>query len=289
MYIGLKGPERRVMDTDIVKGVVGLDRQKFALANAAKKKVHVCQGRPGTLSSGMASCVQGPAGPCVIPWTAHWVVFCPLMCAPLIANATCCPHRDMEWPDWADKALVYTEYGIVGKSEMRDESEYHAILWDGFDVSNEGEAKGIKVLQYDAPRKCQPSYCCSRTDNMNEDGFTTTRVEIGSSWDIDPLTCYLQFGLLLFPCCERVFCQPEGDDASGLYHLYVDSKHLTRESGDNGETFATGRIRLIGLAPNAGMVVEGIRAAAAAYQPPAAKVMEMERDHKMQVRGCTIM
>ena len=35
MYIGLHGPTKRVMDTDIVKGVVGLDRQKFDAANAA--------------------------------------------------------------------------------------------------------------------------------------------------------------------------------------------------------------------------------------------------------------
>ena len=141
MYIGLNGPTKRVMDTDIVKGVVGLDRQKFDAANAAKKKAHVCQGKPGTLSSGMASCVQFPSGPCVIPWTAHWLVFCPIMCAPLIVNATCCPHRDMEWPDWADKALVYTEYGIVGKSKMAPDAETHAILWGAFDVDNTDEGE----------------------------------------------------------------------------------------------------------------------------------------------------
>lgn len=124
MYIGLKGPERPVMATDIVKGVVGLDRRKFALANAAKEQAHVCQGNPGTLTSdGKAFCVQVHMGPCVLPWTAIWLFCCPIAFAPHICNATCSPHRDMEWPDWADKALVYTEYGIVGKSEMRDDAE----------------------------------------------------------------------------------------------------------------------------------------------------------------------
>ena len=42
MYIGPRGPERPVMHTDIVKGVVRLDRQKFTAANAAKKKAHIC-------------------------------------------------------------------------------------------------------------------------------------------------------------------------------------------------------------------------------------------------------
>jgi hypothetical protein len=160
MYIGLNGPERRVMDTDIVKGVVGLDRQKFALANAAKKKIHTCQGSPGTLSPGMASCVQGPAGPCVLPWTLHWMLFCPIM----HCYKFCCPHRDMEWPDWADKALVYTEYGILGKSKMSDDAEYHAILWDSFDMSNEGSERESKCSNTMLPGSASLLYAAIATE-----------------------------------------------------------------------------------------------------------------------------
>ena len=175
------------------------------------------------------------------------MIFSPILWAPYIVAATCCPHRDIEWPDWADNALVYTEY----MSKMAPDAEFHAILWGSF---------GARALQYDAPRKCQLAGCCKGTE-MNQDGFTTSRILPGSEYDYDPLTCYIRSGCLC-PCCECVICQPEGDDASGLYHLYVDSKHLTKIYMENSkEVFATGRIRLIGLAPDAGVLVEGIRRA----------------------------
>lgn len=170
----------------------------------------------------------------------------------------------------------------------------HAILWTSFDMYNEGEnRKGIKVLQYDAPRGCKLFETCDCWSDpryeTKEDGFTMSRVVPNSEYDYDPLTCYVQFGFLLCPCWERVVYQPEGDFASGLYHLFIDSKHLTNtRSGDNGGSiYPTGRIRLIGLAPDAGVVVESLRSGATAN---IRNVLEMERDLKPKSSGgCTIM
>ena len=51
-----------------------------ALDDAAKRKVHACVGNPGTLASGGCNLLNSQAAPCVLPWTAHWVFFCPIMC-----------------------------------------------------------------------------------------------------------------------------------------------------------------------------------------------------------------
>ena len=146
------------------------------------------------------------------------------------------------------------------------------------------------MLQYDAPRGCKPTCGCNSdpSTERKEDGFTVSRVA-RTKYDNDPLTCYVQFGFLLFPCWERVVYQPEGNLASGLYYLYINSKHWTREGGgdDRSPVYPTGRIRLIGLAPDAGVVVESLRSGATAN---IRHVLEMERDLIPKSSGmCTIM
>ena len=208
-YVGLNGPAQPVLATDTVKGVTGLDRQKFAAANAAKRRVYVCHGNPGTLTFGSDALTDsglgltGPIGPGVLPWTAHWVLFCPLMCAPQIARLTCQPHRDMEWPDWADKALVLTEHGVVGKSKMAPDAPTH-----GFEIDK------VQVRRYDGPR-CQ-NLCADDKTGLNAPPV------------YDPLTATIQMGFL-GPCCARICVQP--NDPPGLYHLAIASTHRATSGG----------------------------------------------------------
>ena len=240
-YIGLKGPAIPVRATDAVKGIVALDPEKFAAANAAKKKVHCWHGAPGTLTSSAG--FLNAIGPCVPPWTAHFVFFCPCVLAPQICNMTCKPHRDMEWPEWGDKALVYTEHGIVGKTEMAPDANTHAILWGAFDVDK------VEVHRY-GERHTKGCQCLCNTDH---DGLDARPIK-------DPLTVPMLVGLFL-PCCAFMCCQP--DKSQNLYHLKIKSTHTTTESaGDSSVTYPTGSINLIALAPSAEACLQELRSQA---------------------------
>ena len=267
----LNGKAQPVLATDTVKGVTGLDRQKFAAANAAKRRVYVCHGNPGTLTYGSDPLTDsglgltGPIGPGVLPWTAHWVVFCPLMCAPQIARLTCQPHRDMEWPDWADKALVLTEHGVVGKSLMAPNAPTHAILWSGFEIDK------VEVRQYDGPR-CQ-NLCADDKTGLNAPPV------------YDPLTASIQMGFL-GPCCARICIQP--NDAPGLYHLGIASTHRSTSGGGvDAVEYPTAKISLIALATGPEACLEELRSMKAAAAPaPATQTMERDpNDLRVTVRA----
>ena len=251
-YIGLKGPAMPVTPHDAVKSIIGLDREKFAAANAAKKKVHCWHGAPGTLTSKSGFVDYGP---CVLPWTAHFVVFCPIMFAPQMVNMTCMPHRDMEWPEWGDKALLYTVHGVVGKTAMKPNAETHAILWSGFDVDE------VEVHQYGEPHTKGCLNMCTTSHN----GFDAQPVNMctasHNSLDArpvyDPLTIPLLVGLCL-PCAACICRQP--DKSQNLYHLKIKSTHTTtKSSGDNEVTYPTASVNLIALAPSAEECLEELR------------------------------
>ena len=272
-YIGLKGPTIPVQATDAVKSIIGLDREKFAAANAAKKNVHCWHGAPGTLTSGAG--FLNAIGPCVVPWTGHFLFFCPLVLAPQIYYSTCKPHRDMEWPEWGDKALVYTEHGVVGKTEMAPDAKTHAILWGGFDVDQ------VEVHRYGEPHTKGCLYVCSKDQN----GLDARPI-------IDPLTIPLLVGLLV-PCAACICCQP--DKSHNLYHLKIKSTHMTTESsGDSSVTFPTASVNLIALAPSAEACLEEIRSQAekAVVAPDTLNMVREEpaTAPQMQVRvGCSVM
>ena len=102
-----------LLPTDPVVDVFALDRSLFDAANAAKSRVHVCNGAPGTLDvevDGESSCVPNicvAMGPFVLPWTAHFVFFCPFVFAPQICNLICYKHKDMDFPAWAEHTPVW--------------------------------------------------------------------------------------------------------------------------------------------------------------------------------------
>ena len=191
-----------LLPTDPVVDVVALDRAMFEAANAAKRRVHLCNGAPGTLDIEQSFCTA--LGPFVPPWTAHFVLFCPMVLAPQICNLICFPHKDMEFPPWADAALVMTDKGVVGRRYMRPDGEQakkqamyarfnrevppyardvNAIAWDGFDVDK------IEVRRY-----------------AEEDKTCYWNCETPPGHP-DPLSYALGFGLLA-PCCWKVLRNP---------------------------------------------------------------------------------
>jgi len=184
-----------LLPTDAVVDVFALDRSLFDVANAAKRRVHLCNGAPGTLDIEQSLCII-VGGPCTPPWTAHFIFFCPIVLAPQICNLFCYPHKDMEFPPWADHALIVTEKGVVGRRDMRPDRtpeeqvkniyarfnrelppyacDINAIAWDGFDVEK------VKVRRYSEDKGC---YWNCDTPSLHP----------------DPLSSLLGFGLQL-PC-----------------------------------------------------------------------------------------
>ena len=249
-------PFAPLLPTDAVVDVFALDRSLFDAANAAKQRVHVCNGARGTLDLEQSFCVMF-GGPFVPPWTAHFVLFCPILMAPQICNLVCFRHKNMEFPPWADHALIVTDKGVVGRRHMRpdrnhgsEKSPYardvNAIAWDGFDVDK------IEVRRYaEEDKTC---YICS-TPLAHP----------------DPLSYALSIGLL-GPCFWKVLCKPT---TPGLYHAKIRSAHQTEvSSGDSSSYYNTAEISLIALARTPEDLLESLRAAKAKYEAPAAAAME---------------
>ena len=240
-----------VTPTDAVVDTFALDRSLFDAANAAKRRVHVCNGNAGTLTAEDSLCSNSL---CVLPWTAFFFVGC---CLPQVRNSYCAPHKDMDWPPWAEHALIVTDKGVVGRREMRPDRDDHgsdrshwlrdvnAIAWDGFDVDK------IEVRRYAEDKDC---YICS-----------------APLAHPDPLSYALSIGLL-GPCFWKVLCKPT---TPGLYHAKIASAHQTEvASGDSVVYYTTAEISLIALARTPEDLLESLRAAKAKYAAPAAAAME---------------
>jgi len=244
-----------VTPTDAVIDVFALDRSLFDASNAAKRRVHVCNGNPGTLTVEESLCA---AALCVLPLTAFFFLG---FCAPQVRNSCCARHRDMDWPPWAEHALIVTENGIVGRREMRPDRDHgshgrsrglehyqrgvNAIAWDGFDVDK------IEVRRYSEDKGC---YVCDLPPLHP-----------------DPLSYALSFGILA-PCFWTVLCKPT---TPGLYHAKIASDHTTTvSSGDSSVEYNTAEIGLIALARTPEDLLESLRAAKAKYAAPAAAAMD---------------
>ena len=253
-------PFAPLLPTDAVVDVFALDRAMFDAANAAKRRVHLCNGAPGTLDIDPSVCVA-LGGPCTPPWTAHFIVFCPLVFIPQICNLIY-KHKDMDFPPWADHALIVTDRGVVGRRGMRpdrdrgsERSHYvrdvNAIAWDGFDVDK------IEVRRYaEDDKDCY--WNCDKPPGQP-----------------DPLSYAFGFGLLV-PWCWKVVRNPT---TPGLYRAKIASDHTTTVTTGVGEkkrstTYNTAQISLIALARWPDDLVASLRAAKAKYTAPAAAAME---------------
>ena len=185
----------------------------------------------------------------------------------------------MEFPPWADHALIVTDKGVVGRRHMRpdrnhgsEKSPYardvNAIAWDGFDVEK------IEVRRYAEDEKT-----CYWMDTP--------------PGHPDPLSFALGFGLL-GPCCWKVLCNPT---TPGLYRVRFESDHTTTvSSGDHTHQISTARIDVIALARTPDDLLASLRAAKAKYHAPAAQAMERSdgpparSGPKVSVRvGCSVM
>ena len=169
----------------------------------------------------------------------------------------------MAFPDWADRALVFTDKGVVGRQEFttgkvitntkgRQEftGKVNAITWDGFRIED------VRIRTFDAPCLCtSPHYalCC---------------VEGGDPrFDSDPLVLSCYFGFLV-PCCRCALCRPE---APGLYRATISSIHKTQDHRGNEHTTAS--IEVLALARSPDDLRSSLRAAKEKYGAPNAAEM----------------
>ena len=158
-YVGREGIVGFLMSTDAVVDVFAMDRGLFDAANAAKARTHWLHGGPGNLAAqpGDHAVVQFCCVPplctfvSVMVYTYVAVIYC---LAPLWCECWCCcccrkstPHEDMAFPDWADRALVFTDKGVVGRREFT--GEVNAITWDGFRIED------VRIRTFDAPYLCR--------------------------------------------------------------------------------------------------------------------------------------
>ena len=249
-----------VTPTDAVVDVFALDRSLFDAANAAKRRVHVCNGNPGTLSVENSFCVM--LSPCVLPWAAHYIMLFPCTICPHVRYACWAPHVDMDFPPWGEHALIVTDKGVVGRRRMRPsrdrgskllhyQRDVNAIAWDGFDVDK------IEVRRYSEAKDC---YIC---------GYICDAPPLYP----DPLSYSLSFGIL-FPCFWKVLYKPT---TPGLYRARIVSAHQTevvRSDGESSTMYNTAEISLIALARTPEDLLESLRAAKAKYEAPAAAAMD---------------
>ena len=109
----------------------------------------------------------------------------------------------MAFPDWADRALVFTHKGVVGRQEFT--GRVNAITWDGVNIED------VRIRTFDAPCLCSiPTGICFWCDEQSDQWFAR-----------DPLETACYFGFL-GACCRYAFCRPE---APGLYRATISSIH----------------------------------------------------------------
>ena len=158
----------------------------------------------------------------------------------------------MAFPDWADRALVFTDKGVVGRREFT--GKLNAITWDGFKIED------VRIRTFDAPcLYCHPRLCC-------DPRFAT-----------DPLETACYFGFLV-PCCRCALCRPE---APGLYRATISSIHKTQGEGPRESYEPTASIEVLALARSPDDLRSSLRAAKEKYGAPTAA----ERRSCVQCRG----
>ena len=209
------------------------------------------------------------------------------MLAPHICNLFCYPHKDMEFPPWADHALIVTEKGVVGRRDMRPWAD-HALIVTEKGVVGRRDMRPDKTPEEQAKMQARyarfnrelPSY--ARDINaIAWDGFDVEKVKVrrysedkdcywncdAPSLHPDPLSYLLGFGFL-WPCCWKVLRNPT---TPGLYRARIASDHTTEVAEHH---IATAQIDVIALARSPDDLVASLRAAKAKYAAPAAAAME---------------
>ena len=163
------------------------------------------------------------------------------MCDFWFCHNCCYPHKDMAFPDWADRALVFTDKGVVGRRifsaeerKTQPDASYtpnggiHAITWNGFRIGD------VRIRTFDGPS------CMCSTPMMQ--GLIES---CDNRFAPDPLVLACYFGLGCI-CCRYACHQPE---APGLYRATISSVHTTTVGDqDTSTTFPTASIEVLALA-----------------------------------------
>ena len=231
-YVGREGIVGPLMSTDAVVDVFAMDRGHFDAANAAKARTHWLHGRPGNLAliDGDCPCSVQVRFCCVPPLCTFCSVMACLFSKDFwFCRNWCYPHKDMAFPDWADRALVFTDKGVVGRREFT--GRVNAITWDGFRIED------VRIRTFDAPCLCSiPTGICFCCDDHIEGWF-----------ERDPLETACYFGFL-GACCRYAFCRPE---APGLYRATISSIHHKGEGPrDDGGPMATIEVLALARSPD---------------------------------------
>ncbi len=253
-YVGREGIVGPLMSTDAVVDVFAMDRGLFDAANAAKARTHWLHGGPGNLAL-FDMGISGQLQFCCVP---PLCTFCSVMAC--IFPALRCdfwfcrnwryPHEDMAFPDWADRALVLTDKGVVGRQGFT--GRVNAITWDGFRIED------VRIRTFDAPCLCSiPTGICFCCDEHSDPRF-----------DPDPLETACYFGFL-GACCRCAFCRPE---APGLYRATISSIHKKNE-GERHDGGPMASIEVLALARSPDDLRSSLRAAKEKYGAPTAAEM----------------
>ena len=257
-YVGSKGIWAPLMSADAVVDSFAVDRGLFDAANAAKARTHWVHGRPGGL--GVTDGVGPSAIPtqfCCVPpfWSFVSVLLCPMAACGYFLNRRN-PHEDMAFPDWADRALVFTDKGVVGRRVFSTPNGgINAITWNGFRIGD------VRIQTFDSP-----SCMCSTPVMMppicpGMEGLKSN----DPRFDGDPLILACYFGLCC-ACCRYTCFQPE---APGLYRATISSIHKTTVSdGDSSYSFPTASIEVLALARSPDDLRSSLRAAKEKYGAP---------------------
>ena len=75
----------------------------------------------------------------------------------------------MAFPDWADRALVFTDKGVVGRRDFT--GKLNAITWDGFRIED------VRIRTFDACLCSIPTGICFCFDEPSEGWFERDAVE----------------------------------------------------------------------------------------------------------------
>ena len=274
-YVGREGIVGRLKGTDAVVDVFAMDRGLFDAANAAKARTHWLHGRPGNLgrTGGMDEGTIGTEGAvltelCCVPpvFSFMSVILFPFVAFCGLALNRRNPHEDMAFPDWADRALVFTDKGVLGRraftakegttepdSSYKANGGINAITWNGFRIGD------VRIRTFDGPS------CMCSTPMMQ--GLIES---CDNRFDPDPLVlaCYFGIGCV---CCRYACHQPE---APGLYRATISSIHKTTVSdGDSSYSFPTASIEVLALARSPDDLRNSLRAAKEKYGAPKAAKM----------------
>ena len=219
----------------------------------------------------------------------------PCFLAAALRRALCSPHKDVAWPPWADRALILTDRGVIGRPRtdaVPHEKDVNGILWENVDL--ESTRQSVRVYA------TSPTCYCDNKFKFNQNPPCNPAFPI---MEMDPLTLECGFGVCR-PCVFCVCCQPR---TPGLYHVTIRGHHVTETvafsgfseygGGDGyggyetGETptisLRTAEIDLIGLSRSPEDLMNALEAGYSKYGAPSGQVMERGGSQKeTDTPGC---